>query len=466
MSYTNLLETRKWDITEITYTMSSTFSTLLDTVNSEGFVIRSGFFPNVTGDANESLVLNALHSWLDLTNLTFKAADNVADANIGIFRAYHNVNSLLVEVEATTCKNGFTGNFTQNFIVIAKDAPNITPWDSTYIHEMGHALGLQGDGGLPEGYTVEYTIMGYETASGPDSLSFAHSPMALDILAIQALYGKTNAYHAGNTTYYTSSSEVNITESSTGILSSTTIWDSGGIDVIDAHDANFGVKLNLSAPVLGGALNTNIVDGKKFFVGYGADIENAIGSQYNDTITGNDAYDAATDAMLAGHAAYIGHSFNGANRLEGRGGDDWLYGLSGNDTLIGGVYGNTHEDSHNDNNTGSDNDVDIGLFAFAVASSDAGQVPVDGNDWLDGGAGDDWLDGGAGDDSLTGGAGKDVFSFQKDEHSTDRIMDFVSGEDKINLSQFDEVGGIGDVGVRKTTTQTKSFYFVSESAIY
>jgi hypothetical protein len=289
MTYSLLLSGRQWNFPEITYTMDSSFSNHMNVVTSLAFFDRAGPAPEISSDANEGLVVNALHGWLNLTNLKFSEADNTEDAQIGIFRAYHNVlidlNPIRPEAEATTYSDGLPNtNLTQNFIVIAKDAPNVTPWDSTYMHEMGHALGLQGDGDLPEGYTIEYTIMGYKTASGPDSLSFAHSPMALDILAIQALYGKTNAYHAGNTTYHTSSSEVNITESSTGILSSTTIWDSGGIDVIDAHDANEGVKLNLSAPALGGALNTNIVDGKKFFVGYGADIENAIGSQYNDTI--------------------------------------------------------------------------------------------------------------------------------------------------------------------------------------
>ncbi|NWB26851.1 M10 family metallopeptidase C-terminal domain-containing protein [Pseudomonas gingeri] len=57
---------------------------------------------------------------------------------------------------------------------------------------------------------------------------------------------------------------------------------------------------------------------------------------------------------------------------------------------------------------------------------------------LKGGAGDDLLYGSAGGDRLWGGAGKDTFLFidalDSPTDASDRIMDFVSGEDKIDLS--------------------------------
>ena len=66
-----------------------------------------------------------------------------------------------------------------------------------------------------------------------------------------------------------------------------------------------------------------------------------------------------------------------------------------------------------------------------------------GNDILDGGAGNDTLYGGAGRDTMTGGAGNDVFLFKAvSEMGTgpstrDVITDFVSGQDKIDLSAID-----------------------------
>ena len=57
------------------------------------------------------------------------------------------------------------------------------------------------------------------------------------------------------------------------------------------------------------------------------------------------------------------------------------------------------------------------------------------NDFLVGGAGNDRLNGGAGDDSHIGGAGVDTFLFTG-APGNDRILDFMSGTDKIDLRAF------------------------------
>lgn len=66
---------------------------------------------------------------------------------------------------------------------------------------------------------------------------------------------------------------------------------------------------------------------------------------------------------------------------------------------------------------------------------------LDGSDWLDGGDGDDILQGGNGADTMTGGAGEDVFQISGNEtglgSAADRIEDFGSGEDAIDLSGID-----------------------------
>jgi Ca2+-binding RTX toxin-like protein len=87
--------------------------------------------------------------------------------------------------------------------------------------------------------------------------------------------------------------------------------------------------------------------------------------------------------------------------MDGRGGDDYLFGNGGNDHLLGGA----------------DNDV------------------------LDGGDGNDILAGGSGNDILTGGKGNDTFVFAPVESDglpggNDVITDFVSGQDRIDLTAF------------------------------
>lgn len=87
-------------------------------------------------------------------------------------------------------------------------------------------------------------------------------------------------------------------------------------------------------------------------------IENLIGSNYNDTLIGND-----DNNMLGGGA--------GSDSINGEGGNDTIYGDAGNDRVIGGA----------------------------------------GDDELYGGSGDDTLDGSLGYDTLIGGDGNDTADY-------------------------------------------------------
>ena len=90
-----------------------------------------------------------------------------------------------------------------------------------------------------------------------------------------------------------------------------------------------------------------------------------------------------------------------SNILDGMAGNDKLWGRFGNDSLRGG----------------------------------------DGDDLLYGEGGNDRIDGGAGQDKLTGGAGADLFVFRAAADTSrlksDKLLDFQSGVDKIDLSQID-----------------------------
>jgi Ca2+-binding RTX toxin-like protein len=93
-------------------------------------------------------------------------------------------------------------------------------------------------------------------------------------------------------------------------------------------------------------------------------------------------------------------------------------------------------------------------------------IGADGNDIINGGVGNDQLTGGLGYDVLIGGAGNDQFIFKDLLDSTasesDLILDFIKGEDKINLSNlgFDSIAeGQG----KNSSAHGIEYYFEDET---
>ena len=131
-----------------------------------------------------------------------------------------------------------------------------------------------------------------------------------------------------------------------------------------------------------------------------ANIENVMGSEEDDTITGNTS----------------------ANRLMGGDGNDTLNGgdeSTGGDTLMGGA-------GRDNLNGGAGDDKLMGGA---------------GGDVLLGGDGNDTLTGGAGEDEMTGGTGNDTFVFSPDDGAGHDIINAFGGtstsvEDKIDLRAF------------------------------
>ena len=268
----------------------------------------------------------------------------------------------------------------------------------TYIHEIGHSLGLKhphnkiggfqtfpgvgngnsfgdlGDFDLNQGlYTMMSYNDGWQTRPGGPLLDtgvvtygYEGTPMALDIAALQYLYGVNTTYKAGDDGYVLAS----VNQSGTFYAC---LWDAGGTDTIrntsamastidlrDAtlgHDAGGGGYLSYVTGIEGG-----------YTIAHGAVIENATGGSAADGITGNDV----------------------ANVLRGNG---------GNDTISGGL-------------------------------------------------GNDQITGGSGRDTLTGGGGRDVFQVARTADSNgkgDLITDFADGLDVIRLTRIDAIiSGIDD----------------------
>jgi serralysin len=209
----------------------------------------------------------------------------------------------------------------------------------TYVHEIGHALGLDhmgdynGSGSwTPSSYEDSgvYSVMSYfgpNMNSGSGKVAWAdwvgadgrlyspQTPMVNDVMAIQAIYGAETTTRTGDTVYGFGS---NVTGSMAPIFDFTlnanpivTIYDSGGIDTLNLSGWNTACTINLAPGSYssGNSMTYNIA------IAYTCDVENAVGGSAGDQITGN---------LLA-------------NRLDGGVGNDTLSGGGGNDVLVAGA---------------------------------------------------------------------------------------------------------------------------------
>lgn len=253
----------------------------------------------------------------------------------------------------------------------------------TVAHELGHGMGLAhphdtgGGSGIFDGVTSPWntgtygvntglnTVMSYNDLNQYWSPSYGSDYgfqgfMALDIAALQHIYGANTSYASGNNTYY-------LPDANASGTSYSAIWDTGGKDTI-AYNGSRDIDIDLRTATLkgskaGGYLSS--ADG--IFGGYtiakGVRIENADGGSGADSIIGN----------------------NQNNLLDGNGGRDVLTGGGGRDKIFGGADGDR-------------------LYGDAGGDRLYGEA---GNDRINGGKGGDRLYGGLGDDRLNGGGGRD-----------------------------------------------------------
>jgi Ca2+-binding RTX toxin-like protein len=315
----------------------------------------------------------------------------------------------------------------------------------TYVHEIGHSLGLSHPGTYdsgdddPDRYiddaeysqdTEQFTLMSYFDAGSESNTPMhqgftASTPLLHDIAAIQAIYGADMTTRTGDTVYGFNSNAgrgaFDFTQNTRPVVA---IWDAGGNDTLDTSGFTDDQFIDLHAGSFSnvGRLINNLA------IAYNVVIENAIGG-------------SAIDIMHGNHVA---------NRLEGRAGNDALDGHEGADTMIGGpgddgyvvdtadswttgevvvyTFGDQVIEAANEGRDSVASYISYALPANVEELRLVGDVALNGSGneldnflWgndranhLDGRAGSDVIDGRAGADVMAGGAGDDVYYVDTD----------------------------------------------------
>jgi Tol biopolymer transport system component len=202
----------------------------------------------------------------------------------------------------------------------------------------------------------------------------------------------------------------------------------GGDDEISGGDGSDALRGGPGGDTIDGGPGDDTIDGgggdDDLSGGAGADLLRGKGG--SDDLSGGDD----GDELRGGGLGDVLAGDLGDDLLLGGGGDDALRGNQGDDTLEGGNGDDTLEG-------GGGNDTLKGEFGNDRLDGDSGDDTLEGGpgtDELRGGPGADTLDGKGGElDILVGGAGADVFTLSTPD-SADRVLDFVEGEDRFDIS--------------------------------
>ncbi|MBW7974504.1 M10 family metallopeptidase C-terminal domain-containing protein [Bradyrhizobium sp. BR 10289] len=288
----------------------------------------------------------ALSLWSSVANITFTDLGNTNNATI-LFGNYSSSTdnseafafNPVTKTTASTGNNRWEGDVFMNTYYAS--TTNVDPGTyefMTFIHEIGHALGLEHPGAYNAGPgqtitydnnaeyvedTRMYTLMSYfdESFTGGSFSVYDETPMLHDIAAIQRLYGANTSTFSGNTVYGfngTAGSPYSITSASQHVVF--TVYDRGGTDTLDFSGYSQSATIDLRPEhfsSVGGDTN-NVA------VGTGVNIENAVGGSGNDliivnpalvgTLTGNGGADTFQSTIF-GLGAYTITDMSVADRI-------------------------------------------------------------------------------------------------------------------------------------------------------
>lgn len=343
---------------------------------------------------------------------------------------------------------------------------------NTIIHEIGHGLGLAhphdggaradrttfpgatgsqtpGEFGLNQSvFSVMSYVPGHNSAKGDSTYGTQYGLGAFDIAALQKMYGANMETAQGNDTYELPTQN----GKGTGWFC---IWDTGGIDTITGAKSTTGVTIDLRAatmidhdPNAGGFLSRQPGIAGGVTIANKVVIENATGSNGNDTLIGN----AAANTLNGGLGNDVYH-IDGAN--------DVILDAGGNDTVYATFnYSNPNIENIYVNGVLTQSGGAVVRGGFAIHQGTSGKDAMAGTD------GNDKMYGLGGNDILIGSKGLDIFVFNTKlnaKTNKDSVQGFVTKEDKIWLDNkiFKKLGKGSEMKPEKLK---KNFFKVGSSA--
>lgn len=278
------------------------------------------------GGSVESATASVLSEWSAVANVSFTLVPDLQGSCGDLRFGFTDIGE--AHAEAFSPAIGAGGDvwfsYTEQFRPFGEGSYNYL----ALLHETGHALGLKHPFGasaangavLPATLDSQsHTVMSYSALAGSVGSDFSYrptTPMVLDILAIQHLYG-ANMGHRADATWYRFTEGGNYHE---------TIWDAGGRDTISYEgqdaciiDLRQGAGSMMGNPIYlldsRGAMRGAI---SNVWIAYGAQIENAASGDGNDRVTGNEL----PNILAAGAGDDVVAGGGGNDRIDGGGGLD------------------------------------------------------------------------------------------------------------------------------------------------